>query len=74
MALDIKSGLKQNLISKRLYTLKEAAQYLGRSIWAMRELVWSGKISCVRGRGKTKIFFDINDLNNFIEKNKIAYE
>ena len=25
---------------KRLYTLKEAAEYLGRSEWGMRELIW----------------------------------
>lgn len=72
MAVDLKPGVKQNITSKRLYSLKEAAQYLGRSVWGMRELVWSERISCVRGSGKTKIFFDINDLNSFIEKNKIA--
>jgi hypothetical protein len=33
---------------KRLYTLKEAAEYLGRSDWAMRELMWKGAIPYVR--------------------------
>jgi len=38
-------------LRKRLYTLKEAAQYLGRSAWSMRELIWAGEIPIVRGNG-----------------------
>ncbi len=57
--------------SKRLYTLKEAAKYLGRSEWSMRELIWSRAIPVVRvGR---KIFLDIEDLNDFIKRNKSFY-
>jgi excisionase family DNA binding protein len=56
---------------KRLYTLKEAAEYLGRSDWAMRELMWKGAIPYVRdGR---KIYFDIVDLDEFVEKNKAKF-
>ena len=29
-----------NPLGKRLYTLKEAAQYLGRSDWGMRDMLW----------------------------------
>jgi hypothetical protein len=57
--------------SKRLYNLKEASTYLGRSIWGARELIWSGKIPVVRdGR---KIFIDILDLEKFVEENKSTY-
>ena len=58
-------------ISKRLYTIKEAAEYLGRSTWSMRELVWAGKIPFVKdGR---KFYFDIKDLDDYIEKNKTTF-
>ncbi len=60
-------------VSKRLYTLKEAAQYLGRSEWSMRELIWAGKIPVVRNEGGRKIFLDIEDLNAFINRNKSTY-
>jgi len=58
---------------KHLYTLKEAAEYLGRSEWSMRELIWAGEIPVVRQEGGRKIFLDIQDLAEFIEKNKSTY-
>jgi len=58
---------------KRLYTLKEAAEYLGRSEWGMRELIWAGKIPVVRGEGSRKIFLDILDLMEFVNENKSTY-
>jgi excisionase family DNA binding protein len=60
-----------NPLSKRLYTLNEAAKYLGRTLWSMRELVWAGKIPIVRD-GK-RIFIDFNDLESYITKNKMTY-
>ena len=60
-------------LRKRLFTLKEAAEYLGRSKWSMRELVWSGSIPVVKPEGARKIFLDIEDLNNFIDRNKSTY-
>ena len=61
------------LLRKRLFTLKEAAEYLGRSQWSMRELVWSGSIPVVRTEGARKIFVDIQDLDDFINRNKTKY-
>lgn len=62
---------KASLSIKRLYALKEAACYLGRSDWGMRELIWARKIPVVReGR---KIFLDIQDLNDFVTRNKSLY-
>lgn len=55
-------------VDKRLYTIHEAARYLGRSTWAVREMYYHGKIPCVRdGR---RMLFDINDMNEWIDKNK----
>jgi hypothetical protein len=58
---------------KRLFTLKEGAEYLGRSEWGMRELIWSGKIPVIRAEGGRKIFLDIRDLDEFIDRNKSTY-
>jgi excisionase family DNA binding protein len=63
-----------NPLGKRLYTLKEAAEYLGRSDWSMRELIWGGKIPVVRGDGARKIFLDIKDLDEYIGRNKSTYQ
>ncbi len=60
-------------VRKRLYTLKEAAEYLGRSEWAMRELIWAAKLPVVRPGGGRKIFLDIEDLDRFITQNKSIY-
>jgi hypothetical protein len=62
-----------NPLGKRLYTLKEAATYLGRSEWGMRDLKYSGKIPFVKVNGGRKDFFDICDLDDFIEKHKDCY-
>ncbi|PIV20161.1 MAG: hypothetical protein COZ69_11005 [Deltaproteobacteria bacterium CG_4_8_14_3_um_filter_45_9] len=58
-------------ISKRLFTLKEAALYLGRGLHGVRDMVWKGEVPVVRnGR---KMFLDIRDLDTFIERNKTTY-
>lgn len=62
-----------NPLGKRLYTLREAAEYLGRSVWGMRDLVWSHAIPVVKQQSSRKIYIDIIDLNSFIEKNKLLY-
>ena len=55
-------------IPKRLYNLKESAIYLGRTVCALREVIWDGKIPYVKdGR---RIFLDINDMNDWIDRNK----
>ena len=62
-----------NPLGQRLYTLKEAAKYLGRPEHSMRELTWSQEIPVVQHEGARKIYFDIGDLNDFIERNKKYY-
>ena len=60
-------------VRKRLYTLKEGAEYLGRSEWGMRELIWAGVIPVVKPRTGRKIFLDVQDLDRFVEANKSVY-
>jgi excisionase family DNA binding protein len=56
---------------KRLYSIKEAALYLGRSVWAVREMIWAGKLPYIKdGR---RILLDIYDMDEWIEKNKTRF-
>ena len=69
-----KGGLRmytpQSSIKKRLYSVPEAATYLGRSVWSVRELIWNGSLPSVRmGR---RVHLDIIDLDRWIEKNKVT--
>ncbi len=58
-------------LEKRLYTEKEAAKYLGRSVWAIREMRYAGKLPFVKD-GK-RVLFDVLDLNVWIEKSKTQF-
>ena len=64
------TGIK---LIKRLYTVKEAGVYLGRSEWAIREMYYAGKIPYVRDG--SRVLFDIVDLDIWIENSKtqLAY-
>lgn len=55
---------------ERLFALPKAAKYLGRTVWSMRHLAGRGSIPCVRD-GK-RIFFDVNDLDKYIERNRTS--
>jgi hypothetical protein len=53
---------------KRLYTLPEGAEYLGRTVWGVRGLIWKGQLPVVQdGRRQ---FLDIKDLDSYIERSK----
>ncbi len=56
-------------VPKRLYSVKEAGKYLGRSAWAIRHLIWSGELPQVR-QGR-RVFVDILDLEQFVERFKV---
>jgi excisionase family DNA binding protein len=60
-------------VRPQLLSLKDAAQYLGLSDWALRERVWQGHIPFVRFPGGKKMFFHAPDLEQFIEDNKARY-
>ncbi len=57
---------------KRLYTLAEAAAYLGRSTWSIRRLIWNGEVPAVRAGGR--VHLDVWDMDAFVEKNKVTEE
>lgn len=58
-------------LNKRLYTIQESAEYLGRSVWSVRELIWKGLIPYIKvGR---RVHVDIYDLERFIETHKITF-
>jgi excisionase family DNA binding protein len=61
--------ITQNDVPKRLYTMSEAAQYLGRTVWGVRSLIWSKKLSVVK-TGRTQ-YIDIKELDDFIRRNTI---
>jgi excisionase family DNA binding protein len=59
-----------NPMCPRLLPLRKAAEYLGLTVWAMRERIWAGEIPVVRFPGGRKMFIDVKDIDAFIEKNK----
>ena len=62
------TAIPVRIIPKRLYSIKEAAVYLGRSVWAIREMLWAGKIPFVKdGR---RMLLDIRDMDTWIESSK----
>jgi excisionase family DNA binding protein len=54
----------------RLLPLKQAAEYLGLTTWAIRERIWAGQIPVVRFPGGRKMYVDRNDIDRFIESHK----
>ena len=62
-----------NPLCKRLYTLKESAEYLGRSEWGMRDLIWKQLIPVVMNNGGRKIFIDVQDLDAYVSDHKSTY-
>lgn len=59
----------ETMRAKRLFTITEAAVYLGRTAWGVRHLIWEGTIPCVRV-GK-RVHVDVQDMDKLIERNKI---
>jgi hypothetical protein len=53
--------------------LKRTAEVLGLTVWAMRERIWGGDIPGVRFQGGRKMYIDILDIEQFIERNKMTY-
>jgi len=58
-------------LDKRLYDLKEAATYLGRPIFSVRTLIWSGKLPYVK-EGRRQ-YIDVVDMDKYIECNKTTF-
>ena len=54
----------------RLLPLKDAADWLGLTVWAIRERIWAGQIPVVQFPGGRKQYIDVQDLEAFIQSNK----
>ena len=61
-------AMKNKAIIKRLYNVSEAADYLGRSVNAIREMQWAGKLAYIKD-GK-RILFDVRDMDSWIESHR----
>jgi len=57
-------------IQRRLLRTKEAAEYLRLSAWQIRQLTANGKIPVIQYDDRGKFFFDMRDLDAFIERNR----
>jgi hypothetical protein len=53
---------------KRLYTIPQAADYLGRSVWSIRRLIWGAVLPSVRVQGR--VHLDVTDMDALIERSK----
>ncbi|RLB27761.1 MAG: hypothetical protein DRH11_18220 [Deltaproteobacteria bacterium] len=67
-----RAHLINNQLQPRLLPLKRAADYLGLSVWAMRERIWAGDIPVVRFPGGRKMYVDVKDIEMFIQRNKVV--
>jgi len=54
----------------RLFTIKQASHFLGLTVWAVRERIWSGQLPVVQFPGGKKQYLDRDDLEGFIQRNK----
>lgn len=57
---------------QRLYSIKQAACYLGISVSTLRRLVWGGKLPFIKWGSEERGVYhlDIQDLDMFINENK----
>lgn len=53
---------------KRLLDIKGASEYLSRSPWGVRELMYKGVLPYVKF--DRRVYFDIHDLDKAIERHK----
>jgi hypothetical protein len=79
MANRINKTVNKNIASSklkgpRLLPLKKAAGYLGLTVWSMRERIWAGDIPVVRFPGGRKMFIDVLDLEDYIQRNKETFK
>lgn len=68
--------LKVERPKKRLYSIPEAAEYLGLSIWSIRERIWAGHLPYIKpdpiepDKKGRRILLDIQDLDQWVETHK----
>jgi excisionase family DNA binding protein len=54
-------------IISRMLTVKQAAAYIGGTVWAIRELIWTGALPVIKRKG---YLIDRVDLDNWIMHTK----
>lgn len=74
------SRTREDSAERRLLNVREAAAYIGVSVWSLRGLAATGALPCVEfpspaeprrtGRSIRKLLFDVRDLDGFIESSK----
>lgn len=62
--------LERGRIGKRLYTVAEAAEYLGCSVSQVRNLITAGKLEGITLDARVRV--DVGDLEKLIEDGKAA--
>ncbi len=73
MTIDDKTQRRRRKrVKQRLFTVQQAALYLGRTVYALREIYYSGKLPVVKIDGR--IFIDVQDLDRPIEQSKVTYD
>jgi len=55
-------------VDKRLYTVPQAAEYLGRTVWGIRGLIYKGLLPVIQ-EGRRQ-YVDLYDMDRFIEVNR----
>lgn len=57
-------------IQPRAYSIEEAANYIGATVWFLRTLIWNRRIPYLKHGHRYA--FDRVDLDRFLEANKIG--
>ena len=68
------TSLLCNKQGARLYTIKEAGHYLGRTDWGIRDLIHKGVLPFITEDGSKKWFIDVRDLDEFVDSRKEYFE
>jgi excisionase family DNA binding protein len=56
------------IVSQRLLTLPEAANYLGCTLWSVRELIWKGQLPYTKFGKRFQV--DRRDLDELVDREK----
>jgi excisionase family DNA binding protein len=60
--------------ARRLMRVKEAARYLCLSPWKLRHIIQSGQLPIVRHSENAPWLLDVQDLDGWVERNKLIIE
>jgi excisionase family DNA binding protein len=63
-------GERKTELTRRLLRTREAAYYLGSSMWKIRRLVQDGLLPYISDSDGGRWLFDVKDLDAYIDTNK----